>query len=243
MSKARQSPRAHLRKQLSYRLIPSKYPPINLFEDVASADELASVWAIQALTNPRLRQEAGELALVPRQDWLVGIPHASFAMAPFTHLPPDGGRFSTREFGAYYCAPELETAIRETVYHRQRFMAHTREPAQELHMRCLVATFDAELVDVTGSQWQQDAIYHPDHYGAGQGLARELKAADEDGVQYLSVRHPGALCFALYRPRLISSICQGQHLRYVWDGEQITEVLEASPVMALVKDDGEPGPA
>ncbi|WP_232428209.1 hypothetical protein [Photobacterium marinum] len=38
--------------QHCYRLIPSKYPPINLYEDVADASQLDAVFAIEALTNP-----------------------------------------------------------------------------------------------------------------------------------------------------------------------------------------------
>lgn len=36
---------------VAYRIIPSRYPTIDLFEDVASIDELEAVWAVEALTN------------------------------------------------------------------------------------------------------------------------------------------------------------------------------------------------
>lgn len=65
-------PSSELQDQQAFRIIPSRYPPICLYEDVANADELEAVWAVEALTNDRLREEAGELARVPKEDWLVG---------------------------------------------------------------------------------------------------------------------------------------------------------------------------
>ena len=39
-------------QQQAYRLVNSKFPPIELFDDVASADEFEALYQIQALTNP-----------------------------------------------------------------------------------------------------------------------------------------------------------------------------------------------
>ncbi|WP_288212391.1 RES family NAD+ phosphorylase, partial [uncultured Aeromonas sp.] len=127
----------------AYRIIPSRFPPICLYEDVATADELEAVWAVEALTNDRLREEAGELMRVPREDWLVGLPGGSYVMAAFTHLNPEGARFTTGDFGGYYCAPSLDTGIKETVYHRERIFGYTREPAQKVQMRVIQAQFSA----------------------------------------------------------------------------------------------------
>ncbi|RLA01353.1 MAG: RES domain-containing protein, partial [Gammaproteobacteria bacterium] len=38
-------------KQVCYRLINSKFPPIALFSDVADADEFEALYEIQAMTN------------------------------------------------------------------------------------------------------------------------------------------------------------------------------------------------
>ena len=54
----------------TYRIIPSRFPPIGIFEDLVDADELETLFAIEALTNDRLRAEAGDLNLVPKDEWL-----------------------------------------------------------------------------------------------------------------------------------------------------------------------------
>src|SRR3546814_19568490 len=48
-----------------YRIIPRRFPPIGLFETVADPDDLEAVFQIEAMTNARLRDEVGLLALLP----------------------------------------------------------------------------------------------------------------------------------------------------------------------------------
>jgi hypothetical protein len=97
----------------SYRIIPSRFPPISLFERVADPADLEDVLALESLTNPRLREEAGEIAMVPPEDRIAG-PGTAYVMAAFTHVRPEGGRFHDGTFGAYYAAAERPTAIAET---------------------------------------------------------------------------------------------------------------------------------
>jgi hypothetical protein len=52
------------------------------------------------MTNPRLREEAGNLTLVPLEDRVSG-PGTTPIMAAFTHLNPEGSRFSGGSFGVY----------------------------------------------------------------------------------------------------------------------------------------------
>ena len=43
----------------AWRLVASRFPPVGLFDRVAAPADLESVFAIESLTNARLRQEAG----------------------------------------------------------------------------------------------------------------------------------------------------------------------------------------
>jgi hypothetical protein len=65
--------------------------------------------ALEQLTNPRVRDEVGDIALVPPEERVSG-PGASYVMAAFTHVNPKGSRFSDGSFGVYYVAAALETA-------------------------------------------------------------------------------------------------------------------------------------
>jgi len=115
---------ARIRWRPSWRIVPSRFPPIQLFERVADPADLEAIAVIESLTNPRLREEIGELGLVPSGDRVSG-PGSSVIMAAFTHLNPAGSRFTDGSFGVFYAAADMETAIAETKYHRERFLRAT----------------------------------------------------------------------------------------------------------------------
>jgi hypothetical protein len=46
-----------------WRIIPSRFAPIQLFERVADPGDFEAVFAVEALTNPRLRDEVGDIRL------------------------------------------------------------------------------------------------------------------------------------------------------------------------------------
>lgn len=56
--------------------------PISVFDDVAYADEFEALYALQALTNPRLQNEAGNLNFIPTDEIPFGIPGCFYAVAP-----------------------------------------------------------------------------------------------------------------------------------------------------------------
>lgn len=208
-----------------YRIIPSRFPPIALFEAVADPADLEAVYRIEAITNDRLREEAGDLALVPAHDRVSG-PGSSPIMAAFTHLNPQGSRFTDGSYGVFYAGRSLETAVAETRHHRGLFLAATQEPAQELDMRVYAVDLDAKLHDVRDAQDSNPELCHSSRYGVAQGLARQLRDEGSNGIVYASVRHAGGECAAVFRPRLLSNCRQERHLCYVWDGSAIVTIYE-----------------
>jgi hypothetical protein len=218
-------PLARVRWQRAIRIIPSRFPPVDLYERVAPPDDFAALHAVESLTNARLRDASGAARLVAAADAVSG-PGASWIMAPFTHLHPAGGRFNDGTFGALYAARERATAVAETSHHRARFLAATREPPMTLDMRVLELRIDARLHDLRGRRSRLPAVYDPDGYGASQRLGRRLRTARSWGIAFDSVRRAAGVCVALFRPRAVSACRQAEHLVYVWDGERIAEVLE-----------------
>ena len=208
-----------------WRIIPSRFPPAHLFERVADAADLEAIFEIDSMTNPRLRDEAGEIRLVPREDRVAG-PGASVIMAPFTHLNPEGSRFSDGTFGVFYAARDLDTAIAESVHHRIRFLRATMQPGTELDMRVYLVDLAGNLHDLRGRQSAFPLVYRDDSYRTGQNLARELRGAASNGIAYHSLRNDGGECAGVFRPRLLSSCRQERHLCYVWDGQEIVDIYE-----------------
>lgn len=67
-----------------YRIILSRYPQIHLFERVSNPQDWDVLYAVESLTNPRLRDEVGDIRLVPPEDRVYGD-GTSWIMAAFTH--------------------------------------------------------------------------------------------------------------------------------------------------------------
>jgi hypothetical protein len=216
---------SEVRWQPCFRVIPSRYPTIHLFERVADPSDWDALYWIESLTNPRLRDQVGDIELVPPDERVLG-PGGSVIMAPFTHLDPAGSRFADGTFGAFYAAASLATSIAETRYHREIFLRATREAPIELDMRSYLADVAARFHDLRGMRARMPDIYDPDSYISSQMLGRKLKLNGSNGVAYDSVRHAGGECLAIFRPRLIQNLRQGVHLRYVWNGTRISNIYE-----------------
>jgi RES domain len=208
-----------------YRIIPSRFPPINLFERVTDPADLEAVLEIECMTNDRLRDEVGVLSLVPPEDRISG-PGTSAIMAAFTHLPPYGSRFTDGSFGVFYAGRTLDTAIAETKYHREAFLRATSEPRIELDMRVYAVDLDAMLHDIRGMKDTMPEVYDPDDYSASQSLATDIRNNGSSGLAYDSIRNLGGECVAIFRPRVLSNCRQERHLTYVWDGRAIGTVYE-----------------
>lgn len=207
------------------RLIESKYPPIDLFEDLADPEDWELLAAAEAKTNPRIAETIGNLDLVPVERRVSG-PGASYVMAPFTHCSPDRpGRFHDGHFGAYYAAKTFETAVAEVTHHQAQRLLDTRdEPGWISDMRELVGAVKAKLVDIRVDGF--DALLMPDDYAPSQAFARQQRDAGKDGVVYPSVRNPGGECIAAFWPDVVEKPVQGRHFRYHWDGARVDMIHE-----------------
>lgn len=207
-----------------HRLIPSHFPPINVFEDVASEEEFEILHAVESLTNDRLLEESGNIALIAPEDRIYG-PGSSPVMAAFTHIGCKS-RFTNGDYGVYYGASALDVAIAETRHHRELFLATTQEPDTEITMRQYINKVLKPVVDIRGPDY--DRLHHPSNYAAPQAFATQQRQAGANGLLYRSVRHAGGECVAMFKPKALSHVIQGCHLRYVWNGsaQRITDVLE-----------------
>lgn len=219
---------ARLRLADTHRLIPSRYPPVGIFDDVASADDLVIILELEGWTNDRLTAEFGSLHLLPKDEWLTSVPNATVVMAAFCHPHPDGGRFNEPSLGAWYAGLDLETAMSETVFHRTQELDEIGLYETYVHMRQYLADFDCDLHDVRPPP-AFDACHDPDSYVASQALGRTLRTTGSNGVIYRSVRHTDGECITCYRPRLVTNVRQGAHFEYRWEGNRTPTIRRLPP--------------
>lgn len=211
------------------RIVPTRHPSVFLFDRVADAADFEALYALESMTNDRVRDETGALRLVAPEDRVFG-PGSGPVMAAFTHVNPAGSRFSDGAYGMFYAARDRATAVAETAYHHARFLAATNEAPMHLPMRLYHVTIDARLHDLRvnreGQGTAPPAVLDPGDYGAARALGRTLRERGSAGVVWPSVRHPRGQCAGLFKPRGARACVHAAMLLYAWDGQHFADIYE-----------------
>jgi hypothetical protein len=193
----------------SFRFIPSRFPPIGLFDTVSRAADLEAVMELAGWTNDRLVAE--RVRRLPRGEWVYGTPNSSVVMASFLHVAPGGLRFNGPDLGAWYAAAAPATAAAEVAHHLRREAFATRLPEMRRQYRCYTARLAGEYVDIRGQLATRPDIYAPEDYSAGQILGERIRAEGGAGLLYNSVRHQGGSNAVAHRPRNVQEVTQTDH--------------------------------
>jgi hypothetical protein len=209
----------------TWRIIASRFPPVQLFERVSdNPDAWEALAALEQATNPRVRDDVGDINLVPADRRVAGA-GAAWVMAPFTHVNPKGSRFSNGTFGVYYAARDLITAIRETVYHFEKFALDSNDPPRREYMRVLLGKVDNAFDDLDSVPHSKELL-NPNSYAASQPFGADRRKVGSNGISYPSVRHAGGRCIAAFWPNVVSIPIQERHLQYDWDGKRVARYFD-----------------
>ncbi|BCH20783.1 RES family NAD+ phosphorylase [Mesorhizobium sp. L-8-3] len=195
--------------QPTYRLVPSRFPPIGLFDTVATAADLAAIMELVGWTNDRL--VADRIDRLPRHEWVYGRPNASVVMAAFLHVAPTGMRFNSSDLGAWYAAAELKTAAVEVAHHlRREAVARSLSQIRRTY-RTYTARLDGAYVDTRDLHATRAELCSPTSYVACQQFGEEIRAAGGDGILYSSARFRGGTNVVAYRPTKVENVVQTDH--------------------------------
>jgi hypothetical protein len=193
----------------AHRLIPSQFPPIGLFDTVATAADLAAVMELVGWTNDRL--VADRIDRLPQSEWVYGAPNASIVMAAFLHVTPGGMRFNGPELGAWYAADDIRTAAAEVGHHLRRETVARGVVAMSRTYRAYTATLLGNYLDIRGQQAKRPEVYASDRYDASQKFGEEVRASGGAGLIYDSLRRRSGVNVVAHRPRNITDIVQTDH--------------------------------
>jgi hypothetical protein len=193
----------------TYRLIPSQFPPIGLFDTVSTPADLAAVMDLVGWTNDRTVAE--RLARLPDAEWVFGRPNASIVMAAFLHVAPGGMRFNGADLGAWYAAGALTTAAVEVAHHMRREAVARRVQMVTRKFRTYTAVLAGDYLDIRGQQDARPDVYASDRYDAAQVLGEHLREGGGAGLLFDSLRHVGGLNIVALRPRNVLDVTQANH--------------------------------
>lgn len=196
--------------QPSYRLIPSRFLPIGLFDTVATAADAQAVMELAGWTNDRLI--ADRLDRLPVSHWVYGRPNSSVIMAAFLHSAPDGMRFNGPDLGAWYASKEIETAAAEVGHHLRREAIARNVPAMSRTYRAYSARLaGADYCDIRGLQAERPDLYQPDSYVAAQIFGEKLRSQGRAGIVFDSLRRRSGTSMAAFILPNITNVRQTDH--------------------------------
>lgn len=208
------------------RLIPGQYAsqPEHALADLAEDESgLEALIRLAGATNARLQaQEERHPTGLSRADMVFGVPYSKIINASFAYVG-QGARFhsATASRGAWYCALDVSTAIKEVAFHRVRMLAEIgRDGEADIPYRQFLA-------DIHGQDfaWLDDrskrtrACLDPDSYAAGQALGESMRAMG--GIVYPAVRDPGGTNVAVFQPSLVANVRYGELFHLTIEGRRL----------------------
>jgi hypothetical protein len=193
----------------AHRLIPSQFPPIGLFDTVATAADLATLLELVGWTNDRLVVD--RISRLPQTEWVYGTPNASIVMAAFLHVAPGGMRFNGPDLGAWYATDNVRTAAAEVGHHLRRETIARNVTTMTRTYRAYSATLLGDYLDIRGQQTTRADVYASHRYDASQKLGEEVRASGGAGLLYDSLRRRTGSNVVAHRPRNIADLVQTDH--------------------------------
>jgi hypothetical protein len=201
-----------------YQLIPSRFPPVDVYERLESPELRAAALELEQRTNPRLAamrhvEEApkpGEKAANQFQNW---------NHAPFAYKNPAGTYFLGPAFGVAEMAAELTSALVFALRRREEFFSSTSEPPLGQDMRVLCRRVTGTFVDLTAID---PALPQAERWKIGQKLY-------EDGATGMIHRRSGYAedrFLSVLDGRVLGRALQGAHYRFIWDGKAVKSIYD-----------------
>jgi hypothetical protein len=212
-----------------YRLIPSRFPPVDVYARLAPVLREAAP-EIEALTNPRLKAKerlAGGPAAVdstsPRlQNW---------NHAPFAYRNPEGSYLLNAVHGAMEMAGTVEAALAIAILRREIFLSRTAERPMDLDMRLLATPVGGEFADLRTSLALDAAE------AARWAIGQELFDRGLLGAVFRRPERPEDTFLAVFDPTPLERSVQSTHYRFVWDGTQINSVYDFTDAKEIKRSD------
>lgn len=202
--------RAHARAfHPTYRLVPSRFPPVTTFDTVATPADLVPVMELAGWTNDRLVAE--RIARLPADEWVYGRTNSSVVMGAFLHVAPAGMRFNSADLGAWYAAAAPVTSGAEVGHHLRREAVATGVAEIRRRYRCYSARLEGDYLDIRGQQGVHPDVYASDSHAASQAFGEAVRASGGAGILYDSVRHAGGVNVVAHRPRNVLDVVQADH--------------------------------
>jgi hypothetical protein len=197
----------------TFRLIPSRFPPVAVYDGLVANDRVVDLVEVENLTNPRLQAEA-RISALAGEDPKTSARLQNWNLAPFAYGNPEGSLFFDEVRSCLEVATDRQTALAISVAKRQVFLGRTSEPPIGLDMRMFNTPVEGRFVDLRSVDTAEIV-----------SRAREFGASlpdDVDGILYRPIERPSATAISIVSGKVLGKTLQSAHYRYLWNGEFIS---------------------
>lgn len=209
--------------QPAFRLIPSRFPPIGLFDTVATAADLLAAMELAGWTNDRLVSE--RLKRLPQSQWVYGGANSSVIMASFLHASPT--RFNGADLGAWCAGDDIRTSVAEVAHHLRRETVARSVPAMKRTYRTYVANLlGDDYRDIRGDQVNLGNVYKSDSYADSQVFGAIVRQARKSGILFDSLRWAGGSNIVSYHPSNVTNVLQGDYYEIQVEADDRTLIVK-----------------
>lgn len=196
-----------------YRLIPSRFPTVDVYRRVAPSERWPILNEVELLTNPRQKERASILG----SDVVDGAPARlqNWNHAPFVYLDPDGSYLLRGEFGVLELGETKDVALAMAVSRREAFLSATALPPQAIEMRLLKHPVEGKFALLR----HLERLSEEERWKLGESLYEEW-----DGAVFDCAAAPRGKTITVFNSECLSKSVQGDHFRFWWDGTRIRNI-------------------
>ncbi|AOO85094.1 MULTISPECIES: RES family NAD+ phosphorylase [Bosea] len=201
------------------RLIPSKFPTIDIYEKFGSRDMQAFAAELEVVTNPRLaaksRITGGDISADTSS---VRLQHWNHA--PFAYPMPEGTCFLPPPYSVMELATDEHGALAKAILRREEFLSQTDEPVCGVDLRMITNRVVGSFIDLRGLS--------PDTpLSTRRMLGQRLYEDGTHGVLFRMTELPGYEFISVFNVgTLVEKGVQGAHYRFRWDGRRIGRIYD-----------------
>ena len=220
--------RPRLFDQDCFHLIPSRFPPIDLYERLGQPELCTAAQELEQRTNPRLIA-LQHIEKPPDSSDKGAHQYQNWNHAPFVYKNPEGSQFLGPVYGVAEMSTDLDAALLLALLRREEFFSRTNEEAIGQDMRVLRRRVTGTLIDLTAVE---PGLAQAERWNIGQEMFENGAA----GIIYRRTGFGEHRFVSVFNGAVLGRALQDVHYRFEWDGRTIRNIYDFSKGDTVTRD-------
>jgi hypothetical protein len=211
-----------------HRLIPSRFPPVDVYARLGPPELAELAKQLEDKTNPRLHDRNWQMENKKARENSPSL--QNWNHAPFVYRNPEGSTLLNPGYAVLEMVRGVGPALAWALRRRELFLQRTDEPALNVDMRLLITPVTGRFVDLSDTPISAN---RDERWNLGQALVDR----GARGALFRPLDHPSVLALAVFDRTALGRTVQAAHYRFVWDGSAVRTVYDFTDGSELARDD------